>query len=596
MRTCVAACVLLFALRAPSPLGAREFRVELFSGHSLGALELRAGAAEVRMCSSRRASACLVLKPGHAARCAPQAGALKCSVPEAARTWSRVFVMSRGIFRAVPQFGSSSGKTPSRGAGFRELELVPAASGLRAIAAVDLETYVAGALAGEATTLPSPAAREAMAIVARTWALSARGRHRTEGFDFCALTHCQAFRWPRAGSTEDDPPIDPAVRRTDGQVLEYGGRLIDPYFSANCGGTTESAGEVWPDRAQPYLVSVRDPYCAAHEQSSWQRVLELEAVMTVLRDDLHIGLIGALGDLRIERKDPSGRAHTLRASGAASGLVDANAFRYAVNRRFGWNTLKSNLYTVERRGRGLVFTGRGLGHGVGLCQAGAEQMARMGIPAQQILATYFPGTTIVAFKGDDPVVSSEHFELAYPEGQQAWVDETLESLERFRAHLGQRAEGLPPKVRVQTWETTEEFIGATGQPGWAAASNDGQTISLQPLGRLKRKGILASTLRHELAHLVVHRLRAVGTPRWFEEGMALYLSGERVPGGDAPLTPRRSLDDALAQPRSESEMKSAYARALTQIRELARRQGEAALWRMLERPTPDDRRALRDAK
>ena len=150
------------------------------------------------------------------------------------------------------------------------------------------------------------------------------------------------------------------------------------------------------------------------------------------------------------------------------------------------------------------------------------------------------------------MASSEHFELVYPSSQEPWVKQTLDTLEQWRKELGAHAEILPPRVRVETWATVGEFIRATGQPGWMAASSDGQSIALQPLELLARKRILNQTLRHELTHLVVHRLRAKGVPRWFEEGLVLYLTGERIEAPATALMTARELEEAITQPRSEA--------------------------------------------
>jgi stage II sporulation protein D len=475
------------------------------------------------------------------------------------------------------------------------VNVVRAGSSLRVIAPVDLETYVQGVLAGEAATLRSPSALRAMAVLARTWAWRFRGRHRAQGFDFCSLTHCQFFRLPSEPESKNPSPVARAVGSTAGLVLKYGGQLVDPYYTAHCGGVTEAAGDVWPDRSAPYLESVSDPYCARSEQAAWQQTLPRETVRAVLRERLGVALAGPLRDLVVERTNGSGRARWLRLVGASTRRIDANEFRYAVNRQLGWNTLKSSLYTVERRGDLLVFTGRGLGHGVGLCQAGAEQMGQMGIAYEKILAHYFPGATVerLGTSSAERVLSSEHFELFFPPGPEPWVAETLRALERYRQELGSRAEVLPARVQARTWETTEEFIRASGQPGWVAASNDGQTIQLQPLRTLKHKGILASTLRHELTHLVVRRLRAPQVPRWFEEGLVLYLTGEQPGAGAGTSLSGRSLEEAVTRARSEEEMKAAYAAALARVRALARERGEPALWQILEHPTPTDLHALK---
>jgi stage II sporulation protein D len=296
---------------------------------------------------------------------------------------------------------------------------------------------------------------------------------------------------------------------------------------------------------------------------------------------------GPLTSVTIAKTDRSGRAQLLRVKAGTVRDIDANEFRYAANRHLGWATLKSNLYTINQRCDTLIFSGRGLGHGVGLCQAGAEQMGRMGQSAQQTLAYYFPGTALAQLPSAaaDLISSSEHFEIVFPTSQQAWTPHTLETLERARRELGSRADVIPRRVRVRTFATTAEFVNATGQPGWAAASNDGVSITLQPLGLLSRKRILETTLRHELVHLIVHRAGASGVPHWYEEGMVLYLTREQIEPVHSELPSGRSLEKEISSPHSEAEMKAAYAMALDRVRRIGKEQGEAALWKILEDPS-----------
>jgi stage II sporulation protein D len=579
---------------ALAPLRGEEFRVELFSGKVRESLTFEAGATAVHICAAAGQRRCLVPEPQATARCVATRTGFRCTSGERVEEFPSATAASSTPFRLDLALRKSGAPASASAVTLSRVNVVRAGSSLRVIAPVDLKTYVQGVLAGEAATLKSPPALRAMAVLARTWALRSRGRHRAQGFDFCSLTHCQFFRLPAGPERENSDAVDDAVASTAGLVLKYRGQLVDPYYTAHCGGATEAAGDVWPDRGAPYLRSVRDPYCARGEQAAWQQTLPLAAVTAIFRQRLGVPLDGPLRDLAIEQKDASGRVRWLRLVGGSSRRIEANEFRYAVNRELGWNTLKSSLYTVERRRDTLVFTGRGLGHGVGLCQTGAEQMGQMGIAYEKILAHYFPGTTVEKLEASsaERILSSERFELLFPPGQEPWVAETLRTLERYRQELGSRADVLPVRVQVRTWETTEEFIRASGQPGWVAASNDGQTIQLQPLRTLKRKGILASTLRHELTHLVVRRLRASQVPRWFEEGLVLYLTGEQPEAGARTALSGRSLDQAVTRPRTEAEMKAAYARALERVRELARRRGEAALWQVLQQPSADDLRWL----
>jgi hypothetical protein len=138
---------------------------------------------------------------------------------------------------------------------------------------------------------------------------------------------------------------------------------------------------------------------------------------------------------------------------------------------------------------------------------------------------------------------------------------------------------MPPRVTVRAYASTAEFGLATGQPGWVAGASDGRGIDLQPLGVLEARGILRSTIRHELLHLVIHRLRAPGVPRWYVEGMILYLAGESI---IAP--PTISSSDA-----GREKMGRAYARARARVAELARQRGENVLWDVLQKPTAEAR-------
>jgi stage II sporulation protein D len=432
-----------------------------------------------------------------------------------------------------------------------------------------------------------------MAVLARTWALRYRGRHRTEGYDFCSLTHCQVFRLPGGPERRYSQAIIDAVLSTQNRVLEYHAQLADPYFTADCGGASESAADLWPDRNLPYLASAPDPYCAASPHFSWQRTIPLERLDVVLRDKLGLPIRSPVRSLTVASRDPSGRARALTVLAGDQVTIDANQFRYAVGRKLGWDTLKSNLYTVERRGETVVFNGRGLGHGVGLCQAGADAMAGLGASYQEILTHYFPGATVEELPAKpkrqaDPITASEHFELAYPEAQQPWVSRTLSQLESWRRVLPEQAVPGADRVRVETWDTSADFIRATGEPGWAAGSSDGRSIFLQPLATLAAKGILNSTLRHELTHVALHRLRAPGVPEWFEEGFVLYLTGERVSSEARRSVGGRSLGDALARPNSQEEMRAAYARGAQLVRRLVEQRGLKAPWQVLEHPAPID--------
>lgn len=558
-----------------------DFRVDLFTKTGMKEIVLTPGAVAVEICEGEARAPCLEARPGETARCVAKSAILRCSAGNTSRAFKRTSAHADSVFRLDAVARDSGGNTTKRGVTVRAAEIRTARGSLRAVVVIDPETYVSGVLAGEAATFKSLAAMEAMAVVARTWALASRGRHRPDGYDFCSLTHCQFFRPPLA--QDANVALADAVNRTAGLVLKVQGKLIDAYYSAHCGGRTASAASVWPDRAAPYLTSVLDPYCARDGQRAWQQAISWTNITRVMNEDVVPILQGPIHDLFVEQKDDSGRVRTLRVVTSTSQRIDANAFRYAINRRLGWNTLKSNLYKIYHGEGGLIFRGRGLGHGVGLCQAGADHMGQIGIGFEAILAHYFPGTSLESADGGERrrVLSSAHFEFHFPAAEEPLVERSLEYLESERTKLGTRSRLLPPRVSVRTHFSTGEFIRATGQPGWVSGSNDGRSIDLQPLSVLESRGILRTTLRHELLHLVIHRLRAPAVPGWYEEGMILYLTGQKV--SPPPVIPTEA-----STPTARAKMETSYALALERVAELARRRGEEALWQVLEHPTSED--------
>ena len=139
-----------------------------------------------------------------------------------------------------------------------------------------------------------------------------------------------------------------------------------------------------------------------------------------------------------------------------------------------------------------------------------------------------------------------------------------------------------PVLEVFAHETTGDFVGVTGQPAWAAAATRGHSIALQPLATLRRRGVLATTLRHEYAHAVIDALGRGRTPRWLAEGLSAYAAGEGAHVARTTPTEKLStaeLEQRLAQPSSAQEMRALYAAAYRAVLALVQQEGEANVWR-----------------
>lgn len=186
------------------------------------------------------------------------------------------------------------------------------------------------------------------------------------------------------------------------------------------------------------------------------------------------------------------------------------------------------------------------------------------------------------------VVSNSHFRVVYPQALETeQVERVLNILESGRTELLRRvaAAGIQPRfpnLEIVINETTGDFVGRTHMPPWAAAATNDKTIELQPLPVLKRRRILETTLRHELVHVLIDTIGKGETPRWFTEGMALYVAGEgRLFEKQSTSLTAEKIDQALSSARSADEMRAAYAAAYNFVKQLIRVEGENKVWKRL---------------
>jgi stage II sporulation protein D len=255
------------------------------------------------------------------------------------------------------------------------------------VARLPLERYVATVLAGEADPRAADGSQEALAVAIRTYAIANPGRHEAEGFDLCDTTHCQV---PRAAT----PASRRATLATAGRILVYEGQPAPVFYSASCGGRSERAENVWPGPAYPYLQSVPDDVHDGDEP--WAAELGLDEIHAALARQ---GFEGErLTDLVIEERNESGRVQRLGLPGLRPASIDGNAFRLAV----GATLVRSTAFELDRAPDVVTLTGRGYGHGVGMCVVGAGRRALRGETVETILGHYYPGLALAPL--DDVLV------------------------------------------------------------------------------------------------------------------------------------------------------------------------------------------------
>lgn len=267
------------------------------------------------------------------------------------------------------------------------------------VVALPLEDYVVGAVLGEVAlgALPPSTARsvaELQAILARTYAVTHRGRHQAEGFDLCATTHCQLYRAEPRVSRELSTLVHHAVDATKGLVITYRGRPIEAVYHADCGGYTSAAAMVWGHQPVPYLVARADPYCRRQPAPDWRFEMSAGDLGRRLALDPRTAVGPVLRRIRILERDRAGRVVRVALEGNGMRMVRGELLREMLGRGALTPPLRSTRFTVRRRGDSFVFVGRGAGHGVGLCQAGALARIAAGVSLQSVLRHYYPGTSI----------------------------------------------------------------------------------------------------------------------------------------------------------------------------------------------------------
>jgi stage II sporulation protein D len=445
--------------------------------------------------------------------------------------------------------------------------------GLLIVMTMPVEEYLQHVLMAESGDFQNPEAQKAMAVVARTYAIRFSHQHAVEGFDLCDTTHCQVFSWKNVNAR-----VRTAVTSTQGEFLSYEGKPAATYYHQNCGGTIAAASEAWAQVFEPYLQVHADPFCLTTGGLKWETTLTHAQIDRALQAS-GLQAPASWKTLEIASHSKSGRARTLNLTGGnpTSFSLSASSFRFSVDRTFGWNQIRSDFYEIRNFGDKVLFSGRGAGHGVGLCQAGAEEMARQGKNYREILDFYYPGTQIAtADKETWQKRSSERFDLVSSNPE---ADSEIFPLAERLLRQGEETVGwrLSSRVKLQVFSSLDSYRDTTGEPGWVAASTRGHTIRLQPLVELRRRSILDSTLRHELFHLLVETRASPSAPLWFREGLVLQLSSPASPDATSPNLTVEQVEQILRRGDSRLNTEKAYASAHKMVATLMQRYGKQAV-------------------
>ncbi|HEY5258229.1 MAG TPA: SpoIID/LytB domain-containing protein [Candidatus Baltobacteraceae bacterium] len=256
------------------------------------------------------------------------------------------------------------------------------------LSVVPLEGYLYGVVAREMPPSWPPAALQVQAICARTYVLQRSDPRRP--YDVATSEADQVY----GGIASEYQAATDAVDATVGQVLHYGGAFAQIAYSSCCGGHTESSADAWNGAPIPYLLGVSCPWCAGSPEYAWTSSVDANALVRATANAA--SPTGDVTDLQLGPADRSGRVRSFTIVGAlGSAVVKAGAFRSAIGTRVVRSLLVSDVSpNGAASAPSFLLSGTGLGHGVGLCQWGANFMAAAGRSAADIAAFYFPGTQI----------------------------------------------------------------------------------------------------------------------------------------------------------------------------------------------------------
>lgn len=272
-----------------------------------------------------------------------------------------------------------------------------------AINTIELEDYLCSVISSEMNANSPMELLKAHAVISRSWAIRAMQQPNHEGFHVCADDHCQRYE----GLRRMNERAVQAVRETAGQVLMFGDTVCDCRYYKCCGGKTEVWRTCWEDIDVPYIRSVECPYCGRISERTLSLVLNnydqetkdfhdwkvtyTDEELDEIVNSKHPG-IGHVTALEPLHRGASGRIDRLRIVGSERTEVISKELniRYALSRK----CLYSSWFEVQHENGIWSLTGAGWGHGAGLCQIGAAQMAQEGFTYDQILAHYYVGTRI----------------------------------------------------------------------------------------------------------------------------------------------------------------------------------------------------------
>jgi len=257
----------------------------------------------------------------------------------------------------------------------------PYGAKLRIVNHVYIEHYVAGVVESEAGSREPKEYYKVQAVICRTYALNNRRRHEGEGFQLCDKVHCQVYH----SRSRANPDIVKATQETIGIVIvDSDINLVTAAFHSNCGGYTCNSEDVWSGYLD-YLRARVDDNCLEEPHSYWRYTTTTDNWIRYLAQTFDYPINDPVAMQAILDYCPDRRYNALS---KGIGKVDFKTVRQDLK-------LRSAYFSIDQVQDSIILEGRGYGHGVGLCQEGAMNMAKRGYSYSDILHYYYNSIHLV---------------------------------------------------------------------------------------------------------------------------------------------------------------------------------------------------------
>lgn len=265
-----------------------------------------------------------------------------------------------------------------------DLYLYPVKGSVQVINVVKMSDYLKSVLPGEILASSPPEALKAQAVASRSFAVYRILKSENRFYDL--NKNSQHYQ----GKLKYDARVSEAVNTTNGKIMFYVGEVFGAYFHANCGGVTEYAGNIWKEESYP--VSVKCPYCKGAKHYTWKSTLDVKTLEDKLKKAGYTlnGGIKAVYPSKVSAVSPRTTVLVVEDGAGRKNTMRSDKFRNIV----GAEHIRSTNFKFAAYDDGFVFTGKGWGHGVGMCQDGAVKMASDGKNYKEILKFYYPDVKI----------------------------------------------------------------------------------------------------------------------------------------------------------------------------------------------------------